>query len=353
MIFNKVTMKKVCYASLLMVASNAAVAEDVKTSFYGSLRLGMDYVDAGTVDDAANGRDFLSRIGAKASVSLTDSLTGIGKIEYGLRGDDGVNFDQNDKPGMRQVYIGLKGDFGTVTYGSQTILWHKFVRGAYFSDGLDSLRQGAIRDDDFLQWEKTSGKWRFGAALQTEKQDGDSFDQYQVAAQYTTGPVKLQAALAADQRGENTGNLYGVRAWYEVSNSVTLSAFYHLAEEDFDMYSGNSSGNVRLKSTPDKNSDGKGDNDIGGVSACKTEERSTAGLYGKWKLDKNQVHLRYALNTCDIKGDVSSIKVEYVRYLSKKFKMWASFEQLDSDDSRLPSTGEDMSELQLGARFDF
>jgi hypothetical protein len=34
MIFNKVTMKKVCHASLLMAASNAAVAEDVKTSFY-------------------------------------------------------------------------------------------------------------------------------------------------------------------------------------------------------------------------------------------------------------------------------------------------------------------------------
>ena len=104
--FNKITVKKVCYAGLLMAASNAAIAEEVKTSFYGSLRLGMDYVDAGTVDDAANGRDFLSRVGVKASVALTDSLTGIGKIEYGLRGDDGVNFAQNDKPGMRQVYVG-------------------------------------------------------------------------------------------------------------------------------------------------------------------------------------------------------------------------------------------------------
>ena len=111
------------------------------------------------------------------------------------------------------------------------------------------------------------------------------------------------------------------------------------------MYGGNSSGNVRLKSTAESGN-------IGGVSACVDEERSTTGLYGKWKLDKNQVHLRYAVNACDMKGDVSSIKVEYVRYLSKKFKMWASFEQLDSDDSRLPSTGEDMSELQLGARFE-
>ena len=346
MILNKVTVKKLCYAGLFIAASNVVVAEEVNTSFYGSLRLGMNYVDADTVDDAANGRDFLSRVGATASVSLTDSLMGIGKIEYGLRGDDGVNFDQNDKPGMRQIYVGLKGNFGTVTYGSQTILWHKFVRSAYFSDGNDSLRQGAIRDDDFLQWEKTTGNWRFGAALQTEKQDGDSFDQYQLAAQYTTGSVKLQAALSADQRGDNNGNLYGVRAWYDVSDSVTLSAFYHLAEEDFDMYAGNTSGNVRIKSAAETDN-------TGGVSTCITEERSTAGLYGKWKLDKNQVHLRYAVNTCDIQGDVSSIKVEYIRYLSKKFRMWASFEQLDSDDTRLPTTGEDMSELQLGARFDF
>lgn len=343
---NKITVKKVCYASLLVAASNAVVAEDVETSFYGSLRLGMDYVDAGTVDDAANGRDFLSRIGAKASVSLTDSLTGIGQIEYGLRGEDSVNFEQNQNPGLRQAYVGVKGDFGKITYGSQTIIWHKFVRGAYFSDGNDSLRQGSIRDDDMLQWEKTFGSWKFGAALQTEKQDGDSFDQYQLAGQYASGPVKLQAALAADQRGDNTGNLYGVRAWYDISKSITLSAFYHLAEEDFDMYSGNSSGNVRLKSTAESG-------DIGGVSSCKTEERSTAGLYGKWKSGKNQIHARYAVNTCDISGDVSSIKLEYVRLLSKKFKMWASFEQLDSDDSRLPSTGKDMSELQLGARFDF
>ena len=343
---NKYSMKTFCYAGALILASNAVVADEVKTSFYGSLRMGMDYVDANTVDDAANGRDFLSRIGAKASISLADGLTGLAKVEYGIRGDDGVNFSQNQKPGLRQVYVGLKGDFGAVTYGSQTILWHKFVRSAYFSDGNDSLRQGAIRDDDFLQWEKTTGNWRFGAALQTENQDGDSFDQYQLAAQYSTGPVKLQAALAADQRGDNTGNLYGVRAWYKASDRITLSAFYHLAEDDFDMYAGNSSGDVRLKSAT-------ASGNVGGVTTCTTEERSTAGIYGKWREDQNQVHLRYAVNACDLSGDVSSIKVEYIRYLSKKFRMWASYEQLDNDDSRLPSTGEDMSQLQLGARFDF
>ena len=339
------TSKVLCLNVLLFGGINAN-ATDVDSSFYGSLRLGADYVDSGTSDDAANGRDYLSRVGVKATVQLTEDLTGIGKVEYGLRGDDGVNFNQNDKPGMRQIYVGLKGKFGTLTYGSQTIIWHQYVRSAYFSDGLDSLRQGTIRDDDMLQWQKSYNNWKFGAAIQTEKQDGDSIDQYQVAAQYHNQGFKLQAALAADQQGENTGNLYGVRAWYDISKMFTVSAFYHLAEEDFDLYSGNSSGNVRLVSAKDS---GK----VGGVTACADEERSTVGLYGKWRQDNNQVHARYAVNSCDIQGDVSSIKVEYIRYLSTKFRLWASFEQLNNDTNRLPSTGEDMSEVQLGARFDF
>ena len=337
---------KLFFLNVLLLSCASANASDVDSSFYGSLRLGADYVDSGTSDDAANGRDYLSRIGVNAKVQLTDGLTGVGKVEYGLRGDDGVNFNQNQKPGMRQIYVGLKGNFGTVTYGSQTIIWHQYVRSAYFSDGLDSLRQGAIRDDDMLQWQKTYNNWKFGAAIQTEKQDGDSIDQYQVAAQYKNQNLKLQAALAADQQGENTGNLYGFRAWYDISKAFTVSAFYHLAEEDFDLYKGNSSGNVRLVSAEES---GK----VGGVTACVDEDRSTVGLYGKWRQDNNQVHARYAVNSCEIKGDVSSIKVEYIRYFSKKFRMWASFEQLDNDTTRLPSTGEDMSEAQVGVRFDF
>ena len=56
--FNKVSAKKACLLGALIATSSTVFAEDVKTSFYGSLRLGVDYVDAGTVDDAANGRDY-------------------------------------------------------------------------------------------------------------------------------------------------------------------------------------------------------------------------------------------------------------------------------------------------------
>lgn len=341
--------KKTLLATSILLAASAtasAATSEPQVDFYGSLRLGADFVDAGTSDDAANGRDFLSRVGAKASMDLGNGLIGIAQLEYGMRGDDGVNFVQNQKAGLRQILVGVKGDFGKVTYGSQTLIWHKFVRSAYFSDALDSLRQGAIRDDDLLQWEKVSGNWKFGAGLQMEKQDGDSFDQYQLAAQYTYGDFKLQGALSADQRGDNNGNLYGVRAWYKVNDAVTVSGFYHLAEDEYDLYGGNSSGNVRLVSSKDTGN-------VGGSTSCHGEERTTAGVYGKWKSGANQVHARYAVNSCDIKGDIDSIKVEYIRSMSKSFKLWASFEQLDNDTTRLPSTGENMSEFQLGARFDF
>jgi len=338
----KLVLSTLLFSGVITLAN----ASDVNSDFYGSLRLGANYIDSGTMDDAANGRDFLSRIGVNANVQLTDDLIGIAKVEYGLRGDDGVNFKQNEGAGLRQIYVGLKGKFGAVTYGSQTILWHKYVRSAYFSDALDSLRQGAIRDDDMLQWQKSFDHWKFGAAIQTESQDGDSIDQYQMAAEYNNNKFKLQAALAVDQQGDNTGNLYGVRAWYEINDQFTVSAFYHLAEHDFDLYGGNASGNVQLVSAQDS---GK----VGGVTACTNEERSTSGIYGKWRKGDNQIHARYAVNACEFKGDVRSIKVEYIRYLSKSFSLWTSFEQLDNDTTRLPLTNENMSEIQVAARFDF
>jgi len=50
---------KILLLNVLLFGGINANATDVDSSFYGSLRLGADYVDSGTSDDAANGRDFL------------------------------------------------------------------------------------------------------------------------------------------------------------------------------------------------------------------------------------------------------------------------------------------------------
>lgn len=343
-------IKQCALAVAIVSASQSSLAEDVKTDFYGSVRMGVAIVDAGEasdVTDGANGRDYLSRAGVKISSTVKDNIKAIAGVEYGLRSNSKTNdHTQNGSVTLRQIWVGLKGDFGTVKFGSQTNVWHSFVRGAYFSSAGDSLRQGSIRDDDLLNYYYKSGAFKFGASLQMENQDGDSIDQYQVGAQYKAGPVTMQAAYAQDNRGENTGSLVGARIWLKASDQVTLSAYRHQADEDYDFYTGSSTGNNYLVNDGTK---------ISGLQTCKTEERSSTGLYGRYRVGANQFHTRYAIDSCDVKGDVSSIKVEYVHYLTKKYRLWASYEAFDNDESRAPKTdtGDNFTEYQLGVRFDF
>lgn len=317
--------------------------------FKGSIRLGLDFVDAGTDDDAVNGRDFLSRITVNMKKRVADGVALVGTIEYGLRSDNLVDFQQNGDPTLRLAYVGVQSDkYGSVYYGSQTIVFHRFVRGSYFSDGLDSTRLASIRDDDMLQYYYSKGGLTVGAATQTENQDGDSFDQFQLGAEYKFGDVAtLQAAAIKDNRGMNKGTLFGVRGWLYPAKGVTLSAYRHQQTDDFDLYNG-STGTIRLR---DAATEGR----VDGIPNCRGEERSTTGLYGSYRAGKNQVHGRYAVDSCDVSGDVNSYKIEYVRHLSKDARVWVGYEALDNDVLRAPtsSSGDSMSQIQVGVRYDF
>lgn len=333
----------------ILSASTVGFAEEKPTSkFYGSFRLGIDTIDAGTSDDGANGRDYLSRIGFKTSVSIKDGLEGLVQVEYGLRSDNLVDFQQDGDPTLRLAMIGLKGNWGEVYYGSQTLLWHKFVRSSYFSDGLDTVRQGAIRDDDLLQYYYKKGGFTLGLGTQTEGQDGDSFDQFQIGGEYVTGPIKLQAAYSQDERGDNTGGLWGLRAWWTVNKHLQFSAYTHQADEDYDLYTGGSTGVIRLR---DSSVEGR----VDGLRGCSREDRNSTGVYGKYSFGSNQIHTRYAVDSCDDSGDVDSIKVEYIYFLNKYYRVWVAYEDLSNDDGRTPSTssGDDFSLFQVGARADF
>ncbi|GAA4899816.1 porin [Ferrimonas pelagia] len=332
-------------AALLAASFGAQATSDV--DFYGSIRMGLDYVDAGSDNDAINGRDFLSRIGVKGSTDITDGIKGIAVVEYGLRGEDSINFKQNDKPTFRQLFVGLDTDYGKVTFGSQTVLYYTYVGSGYFSDAFDSLRLTGVRADDMLQYEYGAGNFKIASQVQLSGQDGDDVDQFQLAGQYGVGPLKLQAALVADTKGDDKGNKYGVRGWYDVTDSITLSAFFDFAEGDF-------AGAIQPGNLKTTDNDGES---ISGVTQCELEDRQTSGIYGAYSFGASKVHARYALSSCDNSGDVSSYKAEYTYKLNKQMNLWASYEILDADNSRKVTkddvTYDDFSQLQLGVRYDF
>lgn len=333
---------------VLTIPLSSVAEEQPTTDFYGSLRVGINIVDAGTSYDGANGRDYLSRLGLKAKFPIRDGLEGSAQVEYGLRSDNKVDFQQNGDTTLRLAMIGLKGDAGEIYYGSQTLLWHKFVRSSYFSDGLDTVRQGAIRDDDLLQYYYKNGRFTLGLGTQTEGEDGDSFDQFQIGAEYSTGPIKIQAAYSQDERGENTGSLSGLRAWWTINEQTLLSAYRHQADKDFDLYAGSSSGAVVVR-------DPSTEQQFNGIRSCSGEDRSSTGVYGRYSFGLNQVHARYAVDSCDQAGDVNSFKFEYVNFLTKYYRVWVAFEDISSDEKRKPitSSGKDFSLIQMGVRADF
>ena len=87
------------------VAMQAQATAEPELKGYASMRLGIDSVDAGTSDDGANGRDYLSRIGVKGSMELDDGLTGVMQLEYGVRDDNLVDVNQNGDPTLRLANV--------------------------------------------------------------------------------------------------------------------------------------------------------------------------------------------------------------------------------------------------------
>lgn len=314
-------MKKIVMttAALSAMLLNQSVFADYGTKItpYGSVRVGLESNDIDGADEDIEGRDFLSRFGLAGSQKITQGLTVVGKIEYGL---DATETASDSK--LRLGYVGLKGDLGQLTFGSQTLVWHKFVRGSFFSDGTDTLRLGAIRDSDLLNYYNSVGGLKFGLAAQFEgSEDGDDLNTFQAGGEFKIGAVKLQAAILKDGSGENTGTLIGLRPRVSFGNTH-LALVYHNASDDFDFYGANLCGD-------------------GG-------DTTMTGLYAKQKIGKGFIHSRYMTKSCDdAANEASSIKLEYVHTISKKARFWVSGESLDNE------TKPDDTELQIGFRFDF
>ena len=313
---------------LLMLVFVSTFVHGDEVTPYGSIRFALQDLDTDEADnDALDIEDRFSRIGLTGNIELTDTTTLSGRIEYGLA--ESGELEQGGDAALRLAYLEFDGPLGNLRIGSQDLLWHRYVRGAYMSDALDSLRHGAIRDDDLVQYNYQFERIRVGAELSFEGEDGDDINQGTVAAEYRDEDYRLQAAILQDNLGDNTGTLAGLRGWIFLGD-WSWSAFYHHSTDDFDLYFV-SGGNVGAE-----------------TASCGGEERDTAGIYGRYRSGQHQYHARVASFDCDADSAEQSYKFEYLYYLAEQARLWASFEQIRAASGvPEPSIGE------IGFRFDF
>jgi predicted porin len=91
---------------------------------YASARVGLKYTDTeGTADFDV--KSFASRFGMRGETDLGNGMTGFGRYEFGVNSaESGSNTITS-----RHVYVGLKGDFGSVLVGQTYHTFYNFVVG--------------------------------------------------------------------------------------------------------------------------------------------------------------------------------------------------------------------------------
>ncbi len=191
-----------------------------------------DSDDIGFVDQG-------SRVGFQGNQSFGE-FTGFGLIELGVDASE-----QNADAGVRLGYVGVSGNFGILSVGSQWSAWDTYVGGSdtnFVSEG--NWQNGTGRNGNTVKYAGRIGQLSVEAdAVIVGKGDADPItgdaansgllDEMQLALGYTAGGITVNAALIERDGGTNGyqggGSLYGARISYD-AGPVTLS--FAVAQDD-------------------------------------------------------------------------------------------------------------------------
>ena len=299
----------------LAATSFAAQAED-GTSFYGSVRVGINNTDNG-VTSSTQFQNWYSRMGFKAETEIADGLKGFGHYEFGVDTDSADN--ANGALSTRKAYVGLKGGFGRVRIGQDYHTFYNTVIApmdiAWDAGGTGASYLGTYvgRTGEALSYDTTVGQVGLGATMY---QGDDQYnDCYKVGASFDAGPVKVgvgykDADIAYAKGAKNTSKMYGVSLGGKVG-----PAEYGFAYTDRDSV-GNS---VDLH--------------LGYAGAYLA--------YGQADLDK----------TSTTKATTpTSIAVGYTLPIGKKTSAWFEAQQTDDD---LGSKTSEVTKLKAALKYDF
>lgn len=129
-------MKLKTSAIAVAVAGTLATPMAAQADVYASVRIGVENVDTDGVADLRT-RSFGSRFGIRSETDLGNGMTAFGRYEWDVDFKD-HNEDVNtsatasgdkDDIDIRHRYVGLKGDFGSVTIGQTYHTYYNHIIG--------------------------------------------------------------------------------------------------------------------------------------------------------------------------------------------------------------------------------
>ncbi len=216
----------------LAIAGSFAATANAQTavSMYGIVDMGLVSergAAAGSVQKVTSGAQSGTRLGVKGTEDLGGNLKGLFVLETGIAADQG-GFNQGGVAFARQSFVGLQGDFGTVTLGRQYTPYFLTLNGVDpFASGmagaaLNVMANSGIRMSNTVKYASpifaggVSGDLAYGFG----EIQGDSSARRQIGGSigYDVAPFTVRLAH------HNKGNVYD----NGTSKSTMLAATWNL-----------------------------------------------------------------------------------------------------------------------------
>jgi predicted porin len=245
-------MKLKTSAIAMAVAGTLATPMAAQADVYASARIGVENVDTGGVSDARV-RSFSSRFGAKGETDLGNGMTGFGHYEWDVDFAD-HNTDTDDDIDVRKRYVGLKGDFGSVTIGQTYHTFYNHVVGPldnpWWASGYAMVNYRG-RTDGAVTYAGSAGAIDFGVTGYFLWEGEEELpDQIEAAVSFGVGDLGT-IGIALQNTADNTsqgsaGNDEDIVAvtWHGISlGDATMGVGFMNQDEDdsitFDLGIGN------------------------------------------------------------------------------------------------------------------
>ncbi|MFZ9039145.1 MAG: porin [Gammaproteobacteria bacterium] len=250
-------MKFKTSAIALAVAGSVAapMAAQAEGSVYASARVGLENVDTAGISDVRM-RSFGSRFGARGETDLGNGMSGFGRYEWDVDFASS-NTSSNDDISIRHRYVGLKGDFGSMTIGQTYHTFYNHVVGPldqpWWASGYAMVNYRG-RTDGAVTYAGSAGAIDFGVTGYFLWEPEEELpDQIEAAVSFGVGNLGT-VAVALQNTADNTsqgsaGNDEDIVAvtWHGITlGDATMGIGFMNQDEDDSITFDLGIGNIRV-----------------------------------------------------------------------------------------------------------
>jgi predicted porin len=247
-------MKLKTSAIAMAVAGTLATPMAAQADVYASVRIGVENLDTGGVSDMRT-RSFGSRFGIRSETDLGNGMTAFGRYEWDVDFSD-HNEDADDDIDIRHRYVGMKGDFGSLTIGQTYHTYYNHIIGPtdqpWWGAGYTMINYSG-REDGAVTYAGSFGAVSVGlSGYFFREAEEDAPDQIEAAISFGIGDMTLGIGVqtvADDGVQGSTGDdeaITGVTLHGIALGDATLAVNFEAQDDDTSVAADLGVGNFRF-----------------------------------------------------------------------------------------------------------